>query len=68
MVIVGVVGLALVVLAFGALTAVGARRRGVGVPLAVVAGLFFPVTWTAWYLRDQRPYQRAFEDVRSSSG
>ena len=57
--IVGVVALALVVLAFGSLTAVGARRRGVGVPLAALAGICFPLTWTVWYLRDQHPYQRA---------
>jgi hypothetical protein len=30
-------------------------HRGVGVPLAVLAGLVFPVTWTVWYVRDQRP-------------
>ena len=26
--------------------------------LVVLAGLFFPVTWTIWYLRDERPYRR----------
>ncbi len=39
-------------------TAVGARRRGLGVPAAVVVGVFFPVAWVVWYLRDERPYAR----------
>jgi hypothetical protein len=42
-----------VVLALAGLTAVGERRRGHGTGVAVVAGLFFPVTWVAWYLRDE---------------
>jgi len=41
-----------------ALTALGARRRGNGLLAAAVAGLFFPVTWTVWYLRDEHPYRR----------
>jgi hypothetical protein len=45
MVMVAVVAaLALVVLAIGGLTAVGARQRGQGVPLAALAGVCFPVT------------------------
>lgn len=40
------------------LTALGARRRGNGLLAAAVAGLFFPVTWTVWYLRDEHPYRR----------
>jgi hypothetical protein len=48
----------LVVVALGVLTALGARRRGAGLPLAALAGSAFPVTWTVWYLRDQRPYRR----------
>jgi hypothetical protein len=59
MVIVGVLALALVVLPVPALTALGARRRGVGPALAVMAGLFFPITWTVWYLRDEHPYRRS---------
>lgn len=39
-----------------ALTCVGARRRGSRLASAAVAGLFFPVTWTVWYLRDEHPY------------
>ncbi len=41
------------------LTALGARRRGSGPAGAVVSGVFFPITWTVWYLRDGRPNQRA---------
>jgi hypothetical protein len=41
------------------LTAMGAHRRGVRLPLAVLAGLAFPITWAAWYLRDEHPYRRA---------
>jgi hypothetical protein len=44
------------VLAAPAMTTVGARRRGQGVPAALLAGLFFPVTWAVWYLRDEHPY------------
>lgn len=40
------------------LTAVGARRRGNGAALSVVAGLAFPVTWAVWYVRDEHPYAR----------
>jgi hypothetical protein len=39
------------------LTALGERRRSRRWSVAVVAGLFFPVTWVAWYLRDERPYR-----------
>jgi hypothetical protein len=39
------------------LTALGAHRRGLAIPLAAVAGLLFPVTWTVWYVRDERPYR-----------
>ena len=48
--------LACVVLAAPAMTVVGARRRGRRVPAALLAGLFFPVTWVVWYLRDEHPY------------
>ena len=37
------------------LTAVGERKRGGRPVTAVLAGLFFPVAWTAWYVRDE-PY------------
>lgn len=39
-----------------ALTATGARRRGMSRPEAVAVGLAFPVTWIVWYVRDA-PYQ-----------
>jgi ABC-type polysaccharide/polyol phosphate export permease len=39
-------------------TAVGARRRGLGTAAAVVVGIFFPVTWVVWYVRDERPFAR----------
>jgi hypothetical protein len=47
---------ACVVLAAPVMTCVGARRRGRGVPAALLAGIFFPVTWVAWYVRDEHPY------------
>ena len=40
------------------LTAIGAHRRGLAIPLAAVTGLLFPVTWTVWYVRDEHPYRR----------
>lgn len=40
------------------LTALGARRRGRSVASSVLAGVFFPVAWTVWYLRDEHPYDR----------
>ena len=40
------------------LTGFGARRRGLAIPSAVLAGRFFPVTWIVWYLRDEHPYRR----------
>jgi hypothetical protein len=46
------------VLPLAVLTAVGARRRGRSIPLAVLAGIGFPVAWAAWYLVDERPYRR----------
>jgi len=41
------------------LTALGQHRRGGRLPLAVLAGVLFPVTWVVWYVRDQRPYHRS---------
>ncbi|WP_296604185.1 hypothetical protein [Nocardioides sp.] len=43
---------AAVVIALIALTAVGQRRRGGGLAVAAIAGVFFPVAWVAWYVRD----------------
>lgn len=56
-VIAAVLGLA-ALLTLPTLTAIGARRRGQNLPGAVVAGLFFPITWTVWYLHDEHPFQR----------
>ena len=41
------------------LTAVGAHRRGLATPVAVLTGLFYPVTWTVWYVKDEHPCRRA---------
>lgn len=46
-------------LALMTLTGLGAHRRGLAALPASLAGLFFPVTWTVWYLRDERPYHHA---------
>lgn len=46
-----------VLLVLMGVTATGERRRGHGVALALTAGLFFPVTWVVWYLRDEHPYR-----------
>jgi hypothetical protein len=40
-------------------TGLGSRRRGASVPVALVAGLLFPLTWIWWYVRDEDPYRRA---------
>ena len=50
-----VMGAALLVLM--GLTATGESRRGHRIVLALAAGLFFPVAWTVWYLRDEHPYR-----------
>ena len=42
-----------VVVSLAALTAVGERRRGGQLSVAVLAGLFFPLAWIAWYARDE---------------
>lgn len=52
-----VIGLfAVALLALAVLTATGSYRRGARLPLAALSGLFFPVTWVLWYLRDVHPY------------
>ncbi|MBA2697738.1 MAG: hypothetical protein H0U61_03075 [Nocardioidaceae bacterium] len=50
------------------LTILGARHRGLGLAAAVAAGIFLPITWTVWYLRDERPYRRALHHPPSRSG
>ena len=44
------------VVMLAALTVVGSRRRGAAPALAVLSGLFFPVTWVAWYVWDEQPH------------
>ena len=45
-------------LALAGLTASGAVLRGQGKPLALLAGLVFPITWVAWYVHDEHPARR----------
>ena len=54
-----VLAVAAVLLGCMGLTASGERRRGQGIAAIVAAGIFFPVTWAVWYLRDERPYRTA---------
>lgn len=55
---------AVALLALAVLTALGSLRRGARLPAAALSGLFFPVTWAVWYLRDVHPYAGR----RSSAG
>ena len=48
-------------------TASGARRRGVGIGLAALAGLCLPITWAVWYVRDERRH-RASGRMWAASG
>ena len=50
-------------LPFAVLTTLGAHQRGYSLPLALLAGLLFPVTWPLWYVRDERPYRRMHRHV-----
>ena len=59
--LVGVIGVALAVGALMALTSFGQRRRGHGLWAALLAGVFFPIAWAVWYLRDEHP-RRAGSD------
>lgn len=38
------------------LTGLGARVRGMRWFPALLAGLAFPLTWVAWYVRDELPH------------
>lgn len=58
MVIVGLSALVVVALPLLVLTALGAHERGHPIWLSALAGAFFPVTWTVWYLHDEHPYRR----------
>jgi hypothetical protein len=63
-IVVGLLTIAL--LALAVLTALGSLRRGARLPAAALSGLFFPVTWVLWYLRDVHPY--AGRRSRASTG
>jgi hypothetical protein len=52
-------------LALSALTFAGDLRRGQRWYLALVAGLFFPVTWVVWYLIDAPSRHQGDEASRS---
>jgi hypothetical protein len=39
--------------ALASLTAIGERRRGGRLAVAVITGVFFPLAWIAWYARDE---------------
>lgn len=50
--------LAVPVLALVALTALGEHRRGASLLVVLGAGLFFPLAWVSWYIRDRRAVAR----------
>lgn len=58
MLVVGLLVLAATTLPLPVLTGIGVRRRGVTIPMAVLAGILFPVAWVVWYARDEQPYRR----------
>ena len=58
MVMVGIVVLGAVLLSLPVLTGLGEHRRGANAPAVLVAGLFFPITWLVWYLKDEKPFRR----------
>jgi len=49
---------ATLLIALMTLTAIGAKRRGRHLVSAVATGIFFPVGWIVWYLRDEQPLGR----------
>ncbi|MFC9768524.1 hypothetical protein [Rhodococcus jostii] len=52
--VIGVVSLCLILVVVSASTAHGQSRRS-GNPWTVfAAGMFFPIAWVVWYLRDRR--------------
>ncbi len=57
-VVVGVVVLGAGLLWLAVLTGLGEHRRGASAPLVALAGLFFPITWLVWYLKDEQPFRR----------
>ena len=55
MLVVGALAAAVALAPF-VLTAIGMHARGHGVPVSVLAGLAFPLTWVVWYVLDEEPY------------
>lgn len=52
----GIVALLLmvaIVVALASLTAIGERRRGGRFAVVLIAGVFFPLAWIAWYTHDE---------------
>ena len=41
------------VLALMVLTSLGSARRRASAPVAILSGVFFPVAWVVWYVRDE---------------
>jgi hypothetical protein len=58
MLVVGILVLVAVSLPLPVLTAIGGHQRGLPIPFAILSGIFFPVTWAVWHLRDEHPYRR----------
>ena len=58
MAIVGLLALVAVALPLQVLTGLGAHERGLSIGPSALAGAFFPITWTVWYLRDDHPYRK----------
>jgi len=58
MVIVGIAVLGAVLLSLPVLTGLGEHRRGARAPVVLLGGLFFPITWLVWYLKDEKPLRR----------
>ena len=54
-----VFAIAAVLLATALLTGLGSQHRSPGLTRAMVSGIFFPITWAVWYVRDEHPYARA---------
>ncbi|GAA1146759.1 hypothetical protein GCM10009606_27070 [Nocardioides aquiterrae] len=47
-----------VVIGLASLTAIGEHRRGGRPAVVVIAGLFFPLAWIAWYAHDEQSPRR----------
>jgi hypothetical protein len=41
------------------LTGAGSRRRGNSLPFSILCALVFPVTWIAWFIKDNRAAGRS---------